>query len=157
MRMTWTDFWALIATLDGVATHASCQRLTEELSRRPVPDIIGFAERHAEALYRLDQEKFGALPVADMTGRSGSPFPQSADGFLYARCAVVAAGQAVWEGVFFNVDKFSPYTSTERDGEWLLYVPEEAYELATAKEWDRETQYCFESYSNKDGWPDLRD
>ncbi|WP_328558224.1 DUF4240 domain-containing protein [Streptomyces sp. NBC_00358] len=153
--MTWAAFWALIATLNGEATEASCLRLAEELSRRSVPDIIGFAERHAEALYRLDQEKFGTLPVADMTDRNGEPFPQSADVFLYARCAVVAAGRAVWEGVFFDVDKFAPYTSTEFDGEWLLYVPDQAYELATGKEWDRLTRYCCESYSNRDGWPDL--
>ncbi len=51
-----------MATLDGEATQESCQRLAEELSRRSVPDIIGFAERHAEALYRLDREKFGTLP-----------------------------------------------------------------------------------------------
>ncbi|RVU27639.1 DUF4240 domain-containing protein [Streptomyces antnestii] len=153
--MTWAAFWALIATLNGKVTQASCQRLAEELSRRSVPDIIGFAERHAEALYRLDQEKFGTLPVADMTGRNGTPFPQCADGFLYARCAVVAAGQAVWEGVFFDVDKFAPYTSTECDGEWLLYVPDQAYELATGKEWDRSTRYRCESYSNRDGWPHM--
>ncbi|MDX3575514.1 MULTISPECIES: DUF4240 domain-containing protein [unclassified Streptomyces] len=56
MRMTSAAFWALTATLNGKATQASCRRLTEELSRRSVPDIIRFAERHAEALYRLDQE-----------------------------------------------------------------------------------------------------
>ncbi|MER5599396.1 DUF4240 domain-containing protein [Streptomyces sp. NPDC002265] len=95
------------------------------------------------------------LPVADMTFPNGTPFPQSSDGFLYARCAVVAAGQAVWESVFLDVDKFFPYTSAECDGEWLLYVPDQAYELATGKEWDRSTRYCYESYSNKDGWPDL--
>lgn len=155
--MTWADFWALIATLNGEATHANCRRLAEELSRRPVSDIIGFAERHAEALYRLDQEKFGTLPVIDLTARDGRHFPQSSDGFLYARCAVVAAGRAVWESVFSDTEKFVPYTSTERDGEWLLYVPDEAYELATGKEWDRTTRYCFESYSNRDGWPDMLD
>ncbi|MGW6390144.1 DUF4240 domain-containing protein [Streptomyces sp. NPDC055103] len=74
---------------------------------------MGFAERHAEALYRLDQEQFGTLPVANMKRRNGSPFPQSDDGFLYARCAVVAAGQAVWESAFSDVDEFAPYTSTE--------------------------------------------
>ncbi|MET9619386.1 DUF4240 domain-containing protein [Streptomyces sp. NPDC006464] len=153
--MTWADFWALIATLDGEATLESCQRLAEVLSRRSVPDIIGFAERHAEALYRLDQEKFGTLPVVDLTARDGRPFPQSSDVFLYTRCAVVAAGQAVWESVFFDVDKFAPYTSSECDGEWLLYVPDKAYELATGREWNRLTRYSFESYSNKDGWPDL--
>ncbi|OKJ56885.1 hypothetical protein AMK27_24600 [Streptomyces sp. CB02009] len=155
--MTWVDFWALIATLDGVATEESCRRLAEQLSRRSVPDIIGFAERQAEALYRLDQEKFGTLPVVDLAARYDSPFPQSADVFLYTRCAVVAAGQAVWESVFFDVDKFAPYTSSECDGEWLLYVPDKAYKLTTCKEWDHSTRYCFESYSNRDGWPDLRD
>ncbi|MEU8981001.1 DUF4240 domain-containing protein [Streptomyces sp. NPDC048309] len=153
--MTWAAFWALIASLDGEATEASCLRLAEELSRRLVPDIIRFAERHVEALYRLDLEKFGMLPVADMTDRNGESFPQSADVFLYARCAVVAAGRAVWEGVFFDVDKFVPYTSTRFDGEWLLYVPDQAYELATGKEWDHSTWYCSESYSNRNGWPDL--
>ncbi|MYS05850.1 DUF4240 domain-containing protein [Streptomyces sp. SID6041] len=154
--MTWADFWALIATLDGEATEESCRRLVEKLSRRPVPDIIDFAERHAEALYRLDQEKFGTLPIADLTDRDGSPFPQSSDVFLYARCAVVAAGRTVWESVFFDVDKFAPYTSTEYDAEWLLYVPDKAYKLATGTEWTRTTRYSAESYSNPDGWPHLR-
>lgn len=154
--MTWADFWILIDTLNGEADETSCRRLAQELGRRPVADIIGFAERHAEALYRLDQEKFGSLPVADLTDRDGNPFPQSADQFLYARCAVVAAGQAVWEDVFFDVDKFAPFTSTRYDGEWLLYVPDQAYELATGREWDRPTRYCFETFSNKDGWPHLQ-
>ncbi|MFK0014893.1 DUF4240 domain-containing protein [Streptomyces sp. NPDC091027] len=154
--MTWADFWSLIATLNGVATQESCQRLAKELSRRPVPDIIGFAERHAEALYRLDQEKFGTIPVMDLTQRDGSPFPQSSDVFLYTRCAVVAAGRTVWESVFSDADKFAPYTSAEHDGEWLLYVPDRAYELATGREWNRLTRYCFESYSNRDGWPHLQ-
>lgn len=54
--------------------------------------------------------------------------------FLYARYAVVAAGRAMWESVFSDTGKFAPYTSTECDGERLLYVPDEAYELATGKE-----------------------
>jgi hypothetical protein len=155
--MTWADFWALIAVLNGRAAQADCGRLAEELSRRSVPDIIGFAERHAEALYRLDQEKFGTLPVANLTTRDGGPFPQSADVFLYSRCAVVAAGQTAWESSFFDVNKFAPYTSSEYDGERLLYVPDEAYELATGEEWNRSTRYSFESFSNRDGWPHLRD
>ncbi|MEV6245225.1 hypothetical protein AB0M38_03345 [Streptomyces sp. NPDC051742] len=69
---------------------------------------------------------------------------------------MVAAGQAAWESVFFDADKFTPYTSSERDGEWLLYVPDKAYELTTGKEWNHTTRYCSESYSNKVGWPDLR-
>ncbi|MFE2094900.1 DUF4240 domain-containing protein [Streptomyces sp. NPDC057582] len=156
MMMTWADFWALIGTLGGKTDEAGCRRLAAELSNRPVSDIQGFSERLAEALYRLDQEKFGTLPVADLTLRDGEPFPQSADSFLYSRCAVVAAGQSVWESVFFDVDQFAPYTASTRDGESLLYVPDQAYELATGKEWDRSTRYCFETFSNRDGWPHLQ-
>ncbi|MET9636459.1 hypothetical protein ABZY83_08560 [Streptomyces virginiae] len=36
MRMTWADFWALMGTLNGEATQASCRRRAEELGRRPV-------------------------------------------------------------------------------------------------------------------------
>ncbi|WNI24736.1 DUF4240 domain-containing protein [Streptomyces sp. ITFR-16] len=157
MRMTWADFWALIDTLNGEADEANCRRLSGELGRRPVSDIVGFAERHAEALYRLDQEKFGVLPVVDLSDGDGNPFPMSADQFLYTRCAVVAAGRAVWESVFYDSGKFAPYASTHYDAEWLLYVPDKAYELATGREWDRSTRYCVETFSNKDGWPHLRD
>ncbi|MFI6944313.1 DUF4240 domain-containing protein [Streptomyces sp. NPDC050418] len=156
MMMTWADFWSLIDTLGGKADEPACARLVADLSRRPVPEIEGFAERLAEALYRLDQEKFGTLPVADLTLPDGAPFPQSADVFLYTRCAVVAAGRSVWESVFFDVDRFAPYTASEYDGESLLYVPDQAYELATGREWQRQTRYCYESYSNPDGWPHLR-
>ncbi|MFJ8720200.1 DUF4240 domain-containing protein [Streptomyces sp. NPDC093269] len=154
--MTWSDFWALIDTLHGEASDPGCHRLAQELATRPVPEIIGFAERLSEALYRLDQEKFGLLPVADMTDRDGSPFPQSGDHFLYARCAVVAAGRAVYEAVFFDASKFAPFTDTTYDGEWLLYVPDQAYEMATGQEWHRSTRYCFESFSNRDGWSHLQ-
>ncbi|KQW17036.1 hypothetical protein ASD08_23395 [Streptomyces sp. Root369] len=154
--MTWAGFWALIGTLGGRADEDGCNRLAVELSARPVLDIRGFAERLSEALYRLDQEKFGTLPVADLTLPDGEPFPQSGDGFLYSRCAVVAAGQSVWESVFFDVDRFAPYTASTCDGEPLLYVSDQAYRLATGEEWDRSTRYCFETFSNRDGWPHLQ-
>ncbi|WP_329030679.1 DUF4240 domain-containing protein [Streptomyces sp. NBC_01423] len=154
--MTWTDFWALTATLNGKATEANCHRLAKRLSRRPLPDITAFAEHHAEALYRLDQEQFGSLPVVGMTTETGAPFPQSGDSFLYARCAVVAAGREAWESALSDPAEFAPYTSLDYDGERLLYIPDEAYELATGKEWHRTTRYCYESFSNKDGWPHLR-
>ncbi|MFF9502305.1 hypothetical protein [Streptomyces sp. NPDC014656] len=62
--------------------------------------------------------------------------------------------QNQWESVFFDVDKFAPYASSEHDGEWLLYVPGRAYELALDEKWDRSTLYCFESCSHRDGWPE---
>ncbi|MGW6485710.1 DUF4240 domain-containing protein [Streptomyces sp. NPDC055056] len=94
--------------------------------------------------------------MADLTLRDVEPFPQSADTFLYSRCAVVAAGQSAWESVFFDVDKFAPYTASTHDGESLLFVSDQANELAIDREWDRSTRYCFETFSNRNGWPHLQ-
>ncbi len=89
--------------------------------------------------------------------RPGGPFPQSGDHFLYSRCAVVAAGREVYESVFEDSARFSPFTATTMEGESLLYVAQQAYERATGEEWDRATRYSFESYSNRDGWSEPED
>ncbi|MBP0449161.1 DUF4240 domain-containing protein [Kitasatospora sp. RG8] len=156
--ITWARFWELIGILGGPAgtstcddVETGCERLTEVLAAGPVGQIIGFGERLAEALYRLDQEEFGTLPVTGMERPGGEPFAQSDDGFLYARAAVVAAGRAVYESVFGEPDRFAPFTA--RHCEELLYVHEDAYEQATGEEWDRLTRYDYESCSNRDGWP----
>ncbi|MFG2596811.1 DUF4240 domain-containing protein [Streptomyces sp. NPDC048462] len=150
--MSWRDFWTLIEVLEGRADQGRCTRLVEVLAQRSAAEITGFGERLAEALYRLDQEKFGLLPVADMS-RPGGPFPQSGDHFLYSRCALVAAGREAYESVFEESARFSPFTATTMEGESLLYVTQQAYEQATGEEWDRATRHSFESYANRDGWP----
>ncbi|MFE7492138.1 DUF4240 domain-containing protein [Kitasatospora sp. NPDC057541] len=158
--MTWERFWQLVEVLGGEAVLETCQgfedacgRLTEVLSREPVSQIIGFGERLAEALHRLDQADFGTLPVLGMEPADGSRFPQSADGFLYSRAAVVAAGRQAYESVLGNTERFVPFTALRCEG--LLYVHEEAFEQVTGTEWDRLTRYVYESCSNTDGWPDL--
>ncbi|MER8101468.1 DUF4240 domain-containing protein [Kitasatospora sp. NPDC094016] len=159
--MTWERFWQLIEVLGGEAgtetceqVETACARLTEVLAREPLGQIIGFGERLAEALHRLDQEQFGTLPITGAVLPDGSPFPQSSDHFLYARAAVVVAGRDVYESVFHDPERFAPFTA--RQCEPLLYVHEEAFELVTGTEWDRLTRYDYESCSNADGWPELR-
>jgi hypothetical protein len=145
--MTWEDFWQLIALLDGHADQRRCADLAGVLAQRPAPEITGFAERLAEALYRLDQERFGLLPVAGLSTED-DPFPQSGDVFLYSRCAVVAAGRKVYEGMFFgDPARFSAFTAPALDGEWLLYVAQQAYEQVTGEEWDRVTRFTSDAYA----------
>lgn len=158
--MSWARFWQLIEVLGGEARGETCQgleeacaRLTEVLAREPVGQIIGFGERLAEALYRLDQEVFGTLPVFGMELPDGSPFPQSDDSFLYSRAAVVAAGRRAYESVFGHPERFAPFTA--RQCELLLYMHEETFEQVTGAQWDRLTRYSYESCSNEDGWPEL--
>ncbi|WP_345694977.1 DUF4240 domain-containing protein [Kitasatospora terrestris] len=158
--MSWDRFWQLIEVLGGeagIATCAgfedACERLTELLSDGPADRIVAFGERLAEALYRLDRAEFGTLPVLGTEEDGGSPFPQSDDGFLYSRTAVVAAGRATYESVLGRPDRFAPFTAM--DCQQLLHIHEDAYEAATGEEWDHLTRYDYESCSNKEGWPGL--
>lgn len=78
----------------------------------------------------------------------------SGDSFLYARAAVVAAGRATYEAVLHDPQVFAPYATDLIWAESLLYVPDEAYRRHTGQEWDRNTRYSYESYSNTAGWAD---
>ncbi|MDY0812618.1 DUF4240 domain-containing protein [Kitasatospora purpeofusca] len=158
-ELSWERFWQLIDLIGGepavavCATFgAGCERLSEVLAAGPVEEILGFGERFAEALYRLDREEFGTQRAVD-PGYPGESLPLSDDGFLYARAAVVAAGRAAYERVLGEPELFAAHSF--RSGEPLLYVHEEAYEAATGEEWDHATRYNYESCSNREGWPTL--
>ncbi|MFB8166338.1 DUF4240 domain-containing protein [Kitasatospora purpeofusca] len=158
-RLSWERFWQLIELIGGepaVAVCATfddgCVRLSEELAAGPVEEIAGFGERLAEALYRLDREEYGTQRAVDPE-LPGESLPLSDDGFLYARAAVVAAGRAAYERVLGEPELFAAHSF--RSGESLLYVHEEAYEVATGEDWDHDTRYDYESCSNREGWPNL--
>ncbi len=159
-ELPWERFWQLIDLIGGepaVAVCATfddgCERLTDALAAGPVEEIVGFGERFAEALYRLDREEYGTRPAVDPDDPDAEPVPLSDDGFLYARAAVVAAGRAAYERVLADPALFTAHSF--RSGESLLYVHEEAYEAATGEEWDHDTRYDYESCSNRAGWPNL--
>ncbi|MFC9331635.1 DUF4240 domain-containing protein [Kitasatospora sp. NPDC057015] len=150
---TWDEFWTLIDLLGDPVRCDFADPLADALAQLPPTAITGFGERLAEALYRLDRQEFGAAPVIDMSS-PGKPFPQSADCFLYSRCAVVAAGRERYEAVLADPALFAPHTATTLHGEDLLYLAEDAYEQVTGEEWDGPTGFDYESCSNEDGWPD---
>ncbi|MFC8452626.1 DUF4240 domain-containing protein [Kitasatospora sp. NPDC057223] len=153
---TWDDFWTLIDLLGDRRECTFAEPLAEALAGLPPAAIIGFEERLAQALYRLDRREFGTLPVIDMCEPGKAPFPQSNDGFLYSRCAVVAAGRGTYEAVLAGRAPFAPHTATTLHGEDLLYIAEEAYEKATGEEWDHVNEFDYESCSNPEGWPERR-
>lgn len=126
------------------ARHAELGRDQRGLQRMPVliQEGVGLQRHQPRAARRRGSS-------------DGSSFPQSDDGFLYSRAAVVAVGREAYESVFGHPERFAPFTA--RRGEELLYVHEAAFEQVTGLEWDRPTRYDYESCSNKDGWPELRD
>lgn len=112
--------------------------LTARLSAGPLAGVTGFAEQLSWALYRLDRKEYGN----ELSG----------DCFLYTRAAVVADGRSVYEVVLQDPEVFVPYVSELRWAEDLLYVPDEAYRHITGEEWERDTRYSYESFSNRAGW-----
>ncbi|MGW4890869.1 hypothetical protein ACWEQL_01165 [Kitasatospora sp. NPDC004240] len=67
----------------------------------------------------------------------------------------MAAGREAYGGVFGHPERFEPFS--RRQCEKLLYVHVAAYERVTGTEWRRLTRYDYESYTDRDGWPDLDD
>ena len=140
-------FWDLIAKIDGEALRggdeeSALEGLQAALASAPLADIEGFEEMLAQKLYALDGQRF-----ADAAGESGD----SDDGFLYARCFVVATGQARYEAVLRDPSEMP--ASIDDWCEGLLYVAQQAYEQATGKPWSFDASVSYETGSNEALWP----
>jgi Protein of unknown function (DUF4240) len=150
-----SGFWRLIALLDW-SREGDDERVVEPLVRAlaalPDVEIAAFQNTLASKLYALDGRAW-----AQHSGESvwwGEPDSLSVDGFLYARCAVVANGVELYDAVLADP------TRMPRDLEFesLLYVASTAYERKTGLEFEGElddTDVSFETFSNEAGWPAL--
>jgi hypothetical protein len=147
-----STFWGLIDRLDWSAEgddERVVAPLVKALSDLPDREIAGFADQLARRLYALD-----GLAWARESGPSiwsGDADSLSVDGFLYARLAVVASGQAAYEAVLADPAKMPRDTEFER----LLYVASAAYERKTGLDDDGslDSAVSFETFSNAEGWP----
>ncbi len=140
--MNEDTFWQLIEDCRPPGPDPDAELLaaavTERLAQSPLSLVTGFAEQLSWMLYRLDRKEYGQA--------------LSGDAFLYARAAVVAAGRTVFDSVLQDAATFAPYATNHIWAESLLYTPDRAYERITGEEWDRDTRYSYESYSNTEGW-----
>lgn len=148
--MSEREFWELIALIDVSALEEgredeAIEPLQAALSIKSAPQLFAFEEVLSQKLYAIDGEEF-----ADNAGDSGS----SDDGFLYARCFVVAKGREFYETV--KSDPASMPKSIEQWCEPLLYVHRAAWADQTGNdqsEWPFDATVSYESGSNADLWP----
>jgi hypothetical protein len=147
--MDRAGFWRLVATVDRAALAAvddaaAVQPLIDELATRDEREIGDFEEQLAQVLHALDGRVF-----AEHAGESGD----SSDGFLYARCYVVACGEQHYAEVLAD-----PSAMPQSVDEWcesLLYVASRAWARRTGRtedEWSFATSVSFETGSNTAGW-----
>ena len=147
--MTELEFWQLIAHIDVTALE-SCREdeaiepLRAALSMKSEAQLFAFEEALSQKLYAIDGEEF-----ADHAGDSGG----SDDGFLYARCYVVAKGRA-----FYDAVKSDPTCMPQSIEQWcepLLYPHRAAWAAQTGNyqsEWPFVATVSYESGSNTELW-----
>ena len=104
-----------------------------------------FADLLSEKLYLLDAKKY-AKHIGEDAWDGEQYF--SVDNFLYARCCVVANGENLYKKVLNNPETMPKDITFEA----LLYLPSDAYERKTGKDYDYIPAFNFETYSNEEGW-----
>lgn len=147
-EMSEALFWDIIQQLDWQQEGDDAAVLAPAataLSRFSEAAIRAFADIQARLLYQLDGKSYADAYV----GEDGY---LSADGFLYARCAVVANGRDTYYRILAHPEQMP------RDVEFeaLLYLPEKAWQLCTGKgSWDFVPSYNYETGFNEEGWGPL--
>lgn len=141
--MPESEFWQLLEKIDWKQDNDSArlQPLMDALATYPVDGIYQFSERMALLLHRLDGPAF---TQALEQGELGF----SADTFLYARCLVVAKGEAFYKAVLAEPFKMP----VDEDLEALLYVAQRAYEQKTGKTYNYVPAVNYESFFNRELW-----
>lgn len=147
--MTEEEFWSIISQLDWKHQGNDKKVLApaiKALASKSKSEICCFAERFAFLLYQLDTKAHTSNigvdaydPVSDYV---------SADGFLYARCVVIANGQAFYEAALKDPTKMPK----DMEFESLLGLASIAYETKTGQDFEYSTGCSYESFSNPDGW-----
>lgn len=142
-------FWEVIGLLDWGQEQDDAVILpaVHHLSQCSTAAIQAFQDWLSEKLYLLDGEKY-----ASQTGDNayqGVERSFSVDGFLYARCYVVARGKAFFEQVIGNPEVMPRNQTFEA----LLRIAGQAYQEKTGALFNYQPAYIIETFANPDGWP----
>jgi hypothetical protein len=146
--------WSVLEQ-SGAAPGATAQvvidRAYEILLDRGADAAVLFLRGLHGALYELDRESLFAQPIRDRgEDLSSPPIPLSDDTFLYARCAVLTSGRAVYESVLQDPRSFA--ATWDLDAESLLELPERALAELGADPLDPEPLPSYETGSNREHW-----
>jgi hypothetical protein len=143
------QFWGLIGSID---THAldegdeerAIEPLYQALRGKTEAELASFGECLSRQLFAIDGRTY-----ADNAGIAGG----SDDGFLYARCYVVAKGRGFYEAVKANPKKMPK--SLDLWCESLLYQHRVTWSELVGRdqsEWPFRTSVSYETGSNRDLW-----
>ena len=151
--MDEAEFWKIIALARGSADELDLHRIWLQLRKTDPDAIIGFEDRLAEVLHRMDLRPIARQGWRDVSEPRWLPRVPgiSADGFLYARCAAVLQGRDVVEQIIAEPRRFK--RRWDVSAEALLFIAREAWEARTGRQWDeaRVSPLSYETGSNPAG------
>ena len=112
-------FWSMIDRLDlnAATAETTVSPLIEHLATLEDGDVFAFEDILSDHLKALDTPRHYEVATSGIAG--------SADGFLYARCEVIANGEQFYHDALTSPGKFLADGSFEE----LLNVAEEAFKL----------------------------
>ena len=147
--MDEAEFWRLISVLDWARAGDDdrvLEPLVSALAEKPPDEIQAFHEILAIKLHALDGRKWARQSGAGILW--GEPASVSADGFLYARCVVVANGREFFERVLKEPDVMPK----DMEFESLLYVAARAMQRRTGRAGQLDSEVSYETFANASGW-----
>lgn len=149
--MNENTFWEIISRFDWSKQgddDAVMAPACEALAALDEQAIFKFYDLLAEKLHALDtREHCRACYKGELDPDNGDDYI-SADGFLYARCVVVANGRDFYNAVLADPTQFPQ----ELEFESLLSLTDMAYEQKTGETMDHSPTVDFESFQNQAGW-----
>ncbi len=141
-------FWEIIKELDWSKKGDNTAVLApaiKKLAAQPIRFIYQFQDILAQKLFLLDGEKY-AQHIGSDAFQEGKYF--SVDQFLYARCCVVANGQAAFDAILANPTLMPKDLTFEP----ILSLAANAFQLKTGKPFNYFHTSNYETYSNEKGW-----
>jgi hypothetical protein len=142
------DFWKIIGLLDWTKEGddtAILKPAVTYLMASPVRHIFDFADMLSEKLFATDGRVF-AQNIGEDSWTKDSFF--SVDNFLYARACVVANGKSFFKQVLKDPTKMPKDLTFEA----LIYLPSDAFEQKTGKNYTYSPAFPIETGSNAKNW-----
>lgn len=142
------EFWEIIDLFNWRKRKASniMNAAISNLSELSEEKIKAFDDILSEKLFQLDGQVYAENIGQGAYKDKNESF--SADGFLYARCMVVAKGKKVYKSIIQNPKKMLKDSSFEP----LLNLASLAYQKKTGKVYDHIPAYIYETFANTKGW-----
>ena len=128
------DFWSVIGS-NAVTSRADVEAAVGQVERRlrtlDLSDLVSFQDQLERNLDALDLSSLASIQVAVA---EGLVLEQTADHFLYARCACLLAGREEARAVLENSERFSDFVAPRlQSAEALLYLARTEYQRRTGQ------------------------